>query len=145
MSSTARFWATFGALAWYIVLWSFSLLGWHTAYVCLIHASSTKTLLNSSPFFVSRRKRYSVRPRSPLASSPPDQVPGVTIIRPLKGLDVNLFENLESTFTQDYPKFEILLAVADEDDAALPVIRDLVARYPDVDASIVIGPLHCIW
>ncbi|KAF8579467.1 glycosyltransferase family 21 protein [Ramaria rubella] len=104
------------AVVWYIIIWTVGLLGWHTA-----------------------RQRYRNRPRSPLASSPPEQVPGVSIIRPLKGLDANLFENLESTFTQDYPKFEILLSVADEHDQALPVVKDLVARYPGIDASIIIG------
>ncbi|KAJ7225685.1 hypothetical protein GGX14DRAFT_421704, partial [Mycena pura] len=60
------------------------------------------------------RKRYRLRPRSPLANVPPSTAPGVSILRPLKGLDTNLYENLESTFTQEYPNFEILLSVADE-------------------------------
>ena len=63
----------------------------------------------------------------------------MSIIRPLKGLDANLFENLESTFTQDYPKFEVLLSMADEHDQALSVVKDLISRYPRVDASIIIG------
>lgn len=80
-----------------------------------------------------------MRPRSPLASLPPEQVPGVSIIRPLKGLDANLFENVESSFKQDYPKFEVLLAVAKEDDQAIPVVRQLLEKYPRVDATLVIG------
>ncbi|GJJ11960.1 hypothetical protein Clacol_006198 [Clathrus columnatus] len=86
-----------------------------------------------------RRKRYRIRPRSPLASLPPEQVQGVSIIRPLKGLDANLFENIESSLKQDYPKFEVLLAVAKEDDQAVPVVRDLLEKYPGVDATLVIG------
>ena len=68
-------------------------------------------------------------------------MPGVSILRPLKGLDTNLFENLESTFTQDYPrsKFEVLLSVADADDQALGVVRSLLEKYPDVNARIIIG------
>jgi cellulose synthase/poly-beta-1,6-N-acetylglucosamine synthase-like glycosyltransferase len=85
------------------------------------------------------RKRYRSRPRSPLASAPPTTVPGVSIIRPLKGLDPNIFENLESSFTQEYPLFEILLAVADADDPVLPVARELCAKYPQVNARIIIG------
>jgi ceramide glucosyltransferase len=57
----------------------------------------------------------------------------------LKGLDANLSENLESTFKQDYPNFEILLSVADEDDEALPVVRGLISKYPDVNARVIIG------
>ena len=82
-----------------------------------------------------------MRPRSPLSSAPAERVPGVSILRPLKGLDANLFENLESTFTQEYPKsrFQILLSVAEENDQALPVVRSLLQKYPDVDAEVIVG------
>ena len=86
-----------------------------------------------------RRKRYRLRPRSPTSTSPPSNVPGVSILRPLKGLDTNLYENLESTFTQEYPNFEILLSVADEQDQAISVANELIARYPTVNARVIIG------
>lgn len=85
------------------------------------------------------RGRYRIRPRSPLASAPPSEAPGVSILRPLKGLDVNLYENLESTFTQEYPNFELLLCVTDEDDQALPIVRELISKYPHVRAKISLG------
>ncbi|KAI0094373.1 glycosyltransferase family 21 protein [Irpex rosettiformis] len=88
---------------------------------------------------VSARKRYRLRPRSPLASADPSTVPGVSIIRPLKGLDANLYENLESTFTQEYPNYEIFLTVENDHDQALAVVRDLIAKYPNVNAHIIIG------
>ncbi|KAI6162082.1 glycosyltransferase family 21 protein [Pisolithus thermaeus] len=101
-------------LGWYVVLWALALLGCWTA-----------------------RTRYRTRPQSPLASA--DDAPGVSILRPLKGLDTNLYENLESTFVQEYPHFEILLSVADEHDQALAIVRDLIAKYPHVNARIIIG------
>ena len=80
-------------------------------------------------------------------------MPGVTILRPLKGLETNLYENLESTFTQEYPNYEIFFCVDDEDDQALRVVRDLMAKYPHVNArtsmgkpcirSILVIPSHC--
>ena len=85
------------------------------------------------------RKRYRSRPTPTLPSALPSSAPGVSILRPLKGLDTNLSENLESTFKQDYPNFEILLSVADEDDEALPVVRDLISKYPNVNARVIIG------
>lgn len=84
------------------------------------------------------RKRYRLRPRSPLASAPASSVPGVSILRPLKGLDTNLYENLESTFTQEYQNYEIFFCVDDEDDQALNVVRDLMTKYPTVNAHIAI-------
>jgi len=46
---------------------------------------------------------------------------------------------LESTFKQNYPNFEILFSVADEDDEALGVVRSLMARYPHIKATIITG------
>ncbi|EIN14055.1 glycosyltransferase family 21 protein [Punctularia strigosozonata HHB-11173 SS5] len=103
-------------LIWYTALLGLSVIGCHTA-----------------------RRRYRLRPRSPLASAGPTTVPGVSILRPLKGLDTNLYENLESTFNQEYPNYEVLMSVADEQDQALSVVNDLVAKYPSVKARIIIG------
>ncbi|KAG7450698.1 uncharacterized protein BT62DRAFT_943612 [Guyanagaster necrorhizus] len=106
----------FVGLGWYILLWAIGLLG------CL-----------------AARRRYKHRPRSRLATESPGSVPGVSILRPLKGLDTNLYENLESSFTQEYPSFEILFSVAHEDDQALPVARELMAKYPHVNAKVIVG------
>lgn len=84
------------------------------------------------------RKRYRLRPRSPLASAPASSVPGVSILRPLKGLDTNLYENLESTFLQDYPNYEIFFCVDDEEDQAVWVVRELMAKYPQANVHVVI-------
>lgn len=91
----------------------------------------------SLSLLLSSRIRYRNRPRSPLATSL--HAPGVSILRPLKGLDTNLYENLESTFTQEYPNFEILISVAHRNDQALTVVRDLIAKHPHVNARIIIG------
>ena len=72
---------------------------------------------------------------------PDENLPGVTIIRPLRGLDCNLYENLESSFLQQYPqhKFEIIFSVAEEDDQSIPIVKDLMERFPQVAASLIIG------
>ena len=87
----------------------------------------------------SRRRYRSPSPRSPSSSAPPESVPGVSILRPLRGLDTNLFENLESTFRQEYPNFEIIFSVANEYDQALPVVQNLLEKYPNFDARVIIG------
>ena len=66
-------------------------------------------------------------------------MPGVSILRPLKGLDSNLYENLESTFTQEYPNFEIIFSVADKNDQALHIARDLMLKYPSINTRVIIG------
>lgn len=76
-----------------------------------------------------------------------NDVLGVSILRPLRGLDVNLHEGLASSFVQRYPKdkFEIICSVADEDDQAIEVFNRVKAQYPDVDARIVVGMYAAHW
>lgn len=63
----------------------------------------------------------------------------MSILRPLRGLDCNLYENLEASFRQDYPDFEIIFSVADEADAAIPIVKELCARYPSIPTKLIIG------
>jgi ceramide glucosyltransferase len=77
--------------------------------------------------------RYrSVRP-SPLRTVAP-----ISILKPLAGIDDGLEENLRTFFEQQYPDFEILLAVRSPDDAAIPVAERLRARYPNVPSRLIV-------
>ncbi|KAG1730331.1 hypothetical protein EDB19DRAFT_2042045 [Suillus lakei] len=40
---------------------------------------------------------------------------------------------------KNIPNYEIILSVADEEDQALPVARDVISKYPNVAARIIIG------
>ena len=64
-----------------------------------------------------------------LAVQPPElrSAEPVSILKPLSGLDVDLESNLRTFFEQDYPSFEILLAVRDPDDPAIAVVEKLQA------------------
>lgn len=65
--------------------------------------------------------------------------PHVAVLKPLKGLDEGIRENLESFFGLDYPDYEVVFGVADEDDPVIPVVRALMARHPRVRARFVVG------
>ena len=56
-------------------------------------------------------------------------LPPVSILKPLKGLDDNLFDNLESFCNQDYPDYEIVFCVDDENDPAFRVARKVRDRH----------------
>lgn len=67
--------------------------------------------------------------------------PPVSILKPVHGLEARLKENLESFFRQDYPQYEVLFAADQADDAALPVVREVCARYPQIPSRILVtGP-----
>ena len=65
--------------------------------------------------------------------------PPITIFKPLKGLDEELEQNLRSFFGLDYPTYQMLFGVADENDPAIPVVQKLLAEFPDHDAQLVVG------
>lgn len=79
------------------------------------------------------RAQHGVRPERDDAS-----LPTVSILKPLKGLDVDLFENLSSFCRQDYPTFQIVFGVADAGDPAVRVVRQLQAHYPSVRIDLVV-------
>ena len=76
---------------------------------------------------------------SSLLHAGPRAAPGVSILRPLKGLDTNLYENLESTFKQEYSNYEIIFSVADDNDQALAVVEALRSKYPRIKVTVIIG------
>lgn len=80
-----------------------------------------------------RRHLRSVGP--PLAA----ELPPVTILKPLKGVDCELEENLESFFALDYPQFEIILGAASGEDPALDVARRVAAAHPQIPSRVVVG------
>ncbi|KAF9187842.1 hypothetical protein BGZ51_001015 [Haplosporangium sp. Z 767] len=85
------------------------------------------------------RSRYAGHKRSLSSRMPKDKIPGVSIIRPLRGIDSNMYENLASSFQQDYPLFEIIFSVAQKNDPAIAVVKDLMKKFPKVDARLIIG------
>ncbi|KAJ3415827.1 hypothetical protein HDV05_004100 [Chytridiales sp. JEL 0842] len=80
-----------------------------------------------------------MKPKPKSSSLPQSEAVGVSILRPLKGVDANLKHNLESSFRQDYPNFEIIFSVASANDPAVHVVNDLKREYPKVDAKLIIG------
>jgi ceramide glucosyltransferase len=56
--------------------------------------------------------------------------PPASLLKPVRGVDFGSYENFTSFCKQDYPEYEILFAVNDESDPALPVIRQIVAEFP---------------
>lgn len=65
---------------------------------------------------------------------------GVTILRPLKGIDPQMEACLESSFLQEYPtdKFELIFCIADPNDPSIPMVAKLCAKYNHIDAKIMV-------
>jgi ceramide glucosyltransferase len=77
--------------------------------------------------------------RRQLRAIPDDaHLPPVSVLKPVHGLEAQLKENIESFFRQDYPDYEILFAADTADDAALEVVREVSARYPNIRSRILV-------
>src|SRR5262249_46578187 len=71
----------------------------------------------------------------------PTHVPGVTILKPLHGVEPELEQNLNSFCCQDYPgPVQIVFGLRDPGDPAGEVVRRLQAAYPTGDLALVIDP-----
>ena len=73
----------------------------------------------------------------------PDFAPAVSILKPVKGVDADSFENFASFCRQDYPQFQIVFAVASPSDPVIPIIRKVMEAFPSADLELVVdGSIH---
>lgn len=115
-------------LIWYLAIMTISFAGW----LCTLFVYNQPT-----PDIHSESSGLTA---SIVSDEQTDESIGISILRPMLGLEPNLKDCLISSFTQKttFP-FEIILSVASPDDQAIPIAKQLIEEFPDVNAHLVIG------
>src|SRR5919197_6096544 len=73
-------------------------------------------------------------------ATPGRRLPSVTILKPLRGDDGHLYDNLRSFCEQDYPNYEVIFGVRDPGDPAVSVARRLVRKGPNLQVRLIVDP-----
>jgi ceramide glucosyltransferase len=89
--------------------------------------------------FLRRRGLYYGKQRLEGAAGAAPGVSGVSLVRPICGLENHIEDTLRSAFDLDYPHYEIIFCAAAANDSALPLVRRLIADHPHVPARLLIG------
>lgn len=72
-------------------------------------------------------------------TSVPQDYPPISVIRPLRGDEYALRDNLTSFFHQAYPgPVQYIFGVHDASDGALATVDALRQRYPDIDITVIV-------
>lgn len=79
------------------------------------------------------------RASAPRSRSRAANVEPVSIVRPVCGVDHFDEMTLRSTFELEASEYEVIFCAAREDDAAVPLVRKLIADYPHIEARLLIG------
>jgi ceramide glucosyltransferase len=88
--------------------------------------------LSLASFISDRRKELKQVPL------PPTQLPPVSILKPLKGVDPEIWESFCSHCEQEYPEFQLIFGVSDPADPAVEVVRKLQAKYPNLSIELIV-------
>ena len=85
--------------------------------------------------FVRQRKAVCGDTRPTLASP-------VSLLKPLRGTDPEMYESFRSHCLQDYGEYEIIFAVTAADDPAAPLVERLRAEFPQLPIRLLVCKEH---
>src|SRR5258707_15838750 len=70
----------------------------------------------------------------------PAFTPPVSILKPLRGVDPQMYESFRSHCVQDYPEYEIIFGVSEADDPAVDAVHQLIQEFPNCKIRLLVCP-----
>jgi ceramide glucosyltransferase len=71
----------------------------------------------------------------------PDYYPAVSILKPMKGIDPDMYESLASHCRQEYAgEYELIFGVSSLEDSAVPAVERLQKEFPEKSIRLVLCP-----
>jgi ceramide glucosyltransferase len=86
--------------------------------------------------FVARRRASGKFAASKFTAS--KYTPGISILKPLRGSDRQMYESFRSHCLQEYPQYEIIFGVNDAGDEAVAEVERLQREFPEHEIRLVI-------
>jgi ceramide glucosyltransferase len=87
------------------------------------------------------RERKAGRRACPTRDLTPSAVlPPISILKPLKGIDPEIYESFRSHCLQDYAEYEIIFGVSDPNDPAIESVKELQREFPTRRIELVVSP-----
>jgi ceramide glucosyltransferase len=90
------------------------------------------TCLWSAGSYLRDRSRILAQDKLPAAFPP------VSILKPLKGEDPEIYESFRSHCRQEYPEYEIVFGVSDANDPAVQAVERLRQEFPDRSIQLIV-------
>lgn len=99
------------------------------------------SLLCATNYFKGQEDAPHASPLTPYPTPPTPHPSPLTILKPVKGMDDDSYDNFASFCSQEYAgELQLLFAVASPDDPAIPVIRQLIKDFSNHDITLSINP-----
>ncbi|MBZ5628855.1 MAG: bacteriohopanetetrol glucosamine biosynthesis glycosyltransferase HpnI [Acidobacteriia bacterium] len=84
--------------------------------------------------------RNFIRDNRRRADAPATWAPPVSILKPLRGTDPDIYESFRSHCVLNYPEYELIFGVSDPNDPAIALVQRLQAEFPQRSIRLMVCP-----
>jgi ceramide glucosyltransferase len=95
-------------------------------------------LFSAAKFLRERDAEVVARSQQAQTQSESSFLPPVSILKPLRGTDPEMYESFRSHCLQDYPEYEIVFGLSDAADPAIENVKKLQREFPERRISLAI-------